>query len=275
MIEPEPEYEEGSVAMTSSAPKYWSRLGSSESRTTEQQELGLELAMDMMMEAPEGTVFAFTDGSITYPGPCEAWSAIYTDHHQPVHMKRPIARRGSILLGELMAILITLEYILEKLANIPCCLLKLFSDSQSKVGILTLNWKDTSYRDVTKDIRKTINHLQHSDIAVAIDWTRGHSSIAGNDFADGFDKEAAVEASKFPEEKRITSHPEIKLACKQYTSTQWQRRWEQSDTGRDFFNYYPKVDFKRLLDQPSKETYSWILQLQTGYTLNNGTSWAK
>ena len=37
---------------------------------------------------------------------------------------------------------------------------------------------------------------------------------------------------------------------------------------RDFFNYYPKVEFKRLFDQPSKETYSWILQLQTGYTLN-------
>ena len=53
-----------------------------------------------------------------------------------------------------------------------------------------------------------------------------------------------MEASKFPEEKRITSHSEIKLACKQHTSTQWQMRWEQSDTGRDFFKYYPKVEFK-------------------------------
>ena len=50
MIEPEPEYEEGCVAMTSSAPKYWSRLGSSKSRTTEQQEMGKEFVMDMMME---------------------------------------------------------------------------------------------------------------------------------------------------------------------------------------------------------------------------------
>ena len=262
MIEPEPEYEEGCVAMTSSAPKYWSRLGSSKSRTTEQQEMGKELVMDMMMEAPEGTAFAFMDGScLTNPGPCGAGAAIYTDHHQPVHLKRPVARRGSILLGELVAILITLEYVLENIANIPCRLLKIFSDSQSTVGILTLNWKDTSYREVTQDIRKTINHLQQSNIVVEIDWTPGHSSIAGNDVADGLAKEAALEASKFPEERRTTSHPEIKLACRQYISSQWQRRWEQSDTGRDFYSYCPKVDFKRLFDQPSKS-----IQLDTTAT---------
>ena len=95
MIKQEPEYEEGCVVMTSSAPKYWSGLGSSKSRTTDQQELRKELVMDMMMEAPEGTVFTFTDGScLTNPGPCGA--AVYTDHHQPVHLKRPVARRGSI-----------------------------------------------------------------------------------------------------------------------------------------------------------------------------------
>ena len=46
MIEPKPEYEEGCVAMTSSAPKYWSRLGSSKSRKAEQHKMGKELVMD-------------------------------------------------------------------------------------------------------------------------------------------------------------------------------------------------------------------------------------
>ena len=81
-----------------------------------------------------------------------------------------------------------------------------------------INWKDASNRDVTKDIRKTINHLQHSDIAVETDWTPGHSSIAGNDVAGELAKEAAVEASKFQEENGTSFHPEIMLACKQYTS---------------------------------------------------------
>ena len=142
-------------------------------------------------------------------------------------------------------------------------------DSQSTVGILTLNWKDTSYREVTKDIRKFMSHLQQRNIAVEIDWTPAHSSIAGNEMADKLAKEAAMEASKFPEEKTITSHHEIKLACAKYITTQWQRRWEQSDTGRDYYNYFPTVEFKRLFDHPNKEAFSWLLQLQSGYSRLN------
>ena len=86
--------------------------------------------------------------------------------------------------------------------TIPCKLLKVFSDSKSTVGILTLNWKDTSYRDVTKDIRKIIKQLQQRNVLVEIDWTPGHSSIAGNEVADRLAKEATEETSKLPEEKK-------------------------------------------------------------------------
>ena len=69
-MEEETEYEEGGIGMSASAPQYWSRLGSSKSRTNDQQEQGRELILDMMMEAPEGTTFAFTDGScLTNPRP--------------------------------------------------------------------------------------------------------------------------------------------------------------------------------------------------------------
>lgn len=83
----------------------------------------------------------------------------YLDHQQPVCLKRPVSRRGSILLGELVAILITLEHMVQHLATMPCSLLKIFSDSQSTVGIITLNWKDTSYRSITRDIRNAISIL--------------------------------------------------------------------------------------------------------------------
>ena len=162
LIEEEPEYEQGSVRMSASAPQNWSRLGSSKSRTVDQQdeEQGRELILDMMMEAPEGTSFAFTDGScLTNPGPCGAGAVIYQEHHPPVCLKRPVCRRGSILLGELVAILITLEYMVRHINTIKCNLLKIFSDSQSSIGILTLNWKDSSYRSITKDIRSAINTL--------------------------------------------------------------------------------------------------------------------
>ncbi|VDI76144.1 Hypothetical predicted protein [Mytilus galloprovincialis] len=54
-------------------------------------------------------------------------------------LHRPVAQRGSILLVELVAIVIVLEFcILERLYN-TITTLKIFSDSQSAVGLLTLN----------------------------------------------------------------------------------------------------------------------------------------
>lgn len=107
----EPEYEEGSIGMTASAPLYRTRLGPSKSCTSDQQELWKELILGMAMEAPEGTIFAFTDGSrLTNPGQCGAGVVIFADHLQSVRLKRPVCKRGSILLGELVAVLITPEY---------------------------------------------------------------------------------------------------------------------------------------------------------------------
>ena len=269
LLEEEPEYEEGCIGMTTSAPHYWSRLGSSKSRTNEQQQQGKELVLDMMMEAPEGTAFAFTDGScLTNPGPCGAGAVIYLDQHQAVRLKRPVTRRGSILLEELVAILMTLEYILQNLAALPCQMIKVFCDSQSAVGILSLNWKNISYRDVTRDIKKATKLLEQQDIQVENNWAPGHSSIAGNEEADQLAKEAAQEAISFTDERK-TSICDIKAASQTYTLSLWQRRWETTDVGRTYHKYQPKVNTKRVHDQPTKEANSRILQLQTRYTYLN------
>ena len=243
IMEEEPEYEEGSIGMSASAPQYWSRLGSSKSRTSDQQEKGRELILGMMMEAPEGTTFAFTGGScLTNPGPCGAGAVIYPDHQQPVCLTRPVCGRGSILLGELVAILITLEYMVQHLATMTCGILKIFSDSQSTVGILTLKWKDTSYRSITRDIRNAISILQQAGTKVDINWAPGHSSIAGNEEADRLAKEAAHEASTFPEGSKSTSMADVKLASHAHIMTLWQRRWDLTEVGRVFYKYFPSID---------------------------------
>ena len=256
--------------MSSSTPQYWSRLGSSKSRTSDQQEQERELILDMMMEAPEGTTFAFTDGScLTNPGPCGAGAVIYQDHHQPVYLKRPVSRRGSILLGELVAILITLEYMVQHITSMRCNLLKIFSDSQSTVGILTLNWKDISYRSITKDIRNAISILQYTGVTVDINWAPGHSSIAGNEEADRLAKEAAHEAIAFKEGSSSTSMADVKQASHTHIMTLWQRRWTIAVVGRQYYRYVPSITTKKYLDQPTRQSYSRILQLQTGYNILN------
>ena len=140
--------------MSSKTPIYWSRLGSSKSRKAEQQELGKEKVLYLMMEAPEGTTYAFTDGSrLTNPGPCGAGAVVFPCNQEPVRLKRPVSKRGSIL-GELIAILLVIEYLVQNIGSLPCKLLKIFCDSQSAVGILTLGWKYTSYKDVVSDIKR-------------------------------------------------------------------------------------------------------------------------
>ena len=270
VIEQELEFEKDSLLMSTKTPVYWSRLGSSKSRTAEQQELGKEMVLDLMMEAPEGTTFAFTDGScLTNPGPCGAGAVVYPCNQKPVRLKRPVCKRGSILLGELVAILLVIEYLIQNTATIPSKLVKIFCDSQSAVGILTLGWKDTSYKDVVSDIKLGIDTLKEKGAPTQIDWTPGHSAIAGNKIADQLAKEAAKEAETFTDDRKFTSIADIKMASKKYVTSLWQKRWDNSETGRTYHSYFPKVDATRLFDNPTRTAFSQILQLQTGYSQLN------
>lgn len=66
-------------------------------------------------------------------------AVLYTDESHPVQLKRPVVRRSSILLGELVAILLVTEYVIEDFDSISSTTVKIFSDSQSAVGIFSLN----------------------------------------------------------------------------------------------------------------------------------------
>ena len=109
-----------------------------------------------------------------------------------------------------MAVQIALGYFLQHLETISCRFLKIFSDSQSTVGILTLNWKETGYKDIATEIRQTITTLQQKGAEVDISWTPGHASIAGNEIANALAKEAATEAMNQPEGKNSSTILEIK-----------------------------------------------------------------
>ena len=57
-------------------------------------------------------VVVFTDGSyLGNPGPCGSGACIFVPNEtEPVELKRPVTNRGSILLRELVAILMALEF---------------------------------------------------------------------------------------------------------------------------------------------------------------------
>ena len=87
-------------------PEYWTGLGSSKSRTGEQEKLSPEIIGDLIDKCDAGTAIAFTDGScLGNLGPCGAGACLFPPRSsEPVMLKQPVSNRGSILLGEFVGI---------------------------------------------------------------------------------------------------------------------------------------------------------------------------
>ena len=267
MIQPEPAYNPGDLVRTIQQPNYWSQLGSSKNRTSVQQEIGQNIIHEFLSEAPVRSCFAFTDGScLENPGPCGAGAVIFfPDDPIGVELTRPVAARGYILLAELVAILMVLELAVSKKISDFSSSLQIFSDSQSAVGILTLNWASTNFTVLISQIKSLLNQQQSKAFEVSIHWTPGHATIAGNEIADRLAKDAAQQASKMPMDTSVVTNQDIKSAAKKSIISKWQQLWDISETGRFLYTFKPLVDGKLYLDLPSKDLFPIIHQLRTGY----------
>ena len=93
-------------------------------------------------------------------------------------LKRPVTKHGSIVLAELVAILMVLEYVLQHPASITGNALRLFSDSQSAIGILSMGWKGNRHHGVIAEIKKAMKVLKETTIKLL--WTPGHAGLQGN-----------------------------------------------------------------------------------------------
>ena len=86
------------------------------------------------------------------------WSrAIVFVEEETTELKQPVCKRGSILLGELIAIKIVLEYIDQPEIRRKIEQLTIFSDSQTAIGILTLHWKIENHKRITLEILDKMN----------------------------------------------------------------------------------------------------------------------
>ena len=199
-VEPEPEFAENAFVRSLEKPSYWTQLGSSKNRTSEQQEEGKAVIQNMVNEVSAAALVCFTDGScLTNPGPCGAGVAIYHPEGQLDTIKQPVAAYGSIIQGELVAILSLLEHLLGNDHQVHQKEIRIFSDSQTAVGILILNWASNHYQDVIKKIKEGMSILESRGWRIDIIWTPGHSDVEGNDVADRLAKEAAMEAKELEE----------------------------------------------------------------------------
>ncbi|MEW8547348.1 MAG: ribonuclease H family protein, partial [Candidatus Thiodiazotropha sp.] len=244
-IQPEPEYSDGAFVRSLDKPSYWSQLGSSKNRSTDQQEKGREVIAKLMQDGPEQCILCFTDGScVPNPGPCGAGAVLYIPGSQEeICLKRPVTAHGSILLAELVAILAVLEHLCNSSNNSKC--LRLFSDSQTAIGIITLNWTSKNYCDVIRKIKNLIHQLEADGWEITLYWTPGHTDIQGNEMADKLAKEAAAEAQDLDKNTSVITNQDIKKAARDSILDKWQNKWDISTTGREYYQFRPKTSFKQ------------------------------
>ena len=168
---------------TLTKPEYWSRLGSSKNRTNDQKDESRNLINDILETCTPDTLIAFTDGSChPNPGPCRAGACVYLPFEtSPVNLKQPVSKHGSVLRGEMIAIKMVLDFILEKLhQKRKLNKVLILSDSQSSVGLLTFGWEATQHTSTAKEIIAKMDLIKRKGIEVEIKWTPGHAGIKGN-----------------------------------------------------------------------------------------------
>ena len=274
-LEKEFTYQE-SLQPSKSKPEYWNCLGSSKSRSGEQEMLSREIIEGLLETCDRDTAVAFKDGScLGNPGPCGAGACVFLpDKTDPTFLKQPVSCRGSILLGELVAIKIVVNHIFntehQRNTN-QIKKLHVFSDSQCAIGHLTLGWEANSHKATIFEVKSDIQKLKEAGVEVEISWTPGHADIKGNDQADRLAKEAAQEAKEMSESELPSAITlcDVKMAAKTSGFKKWQERWEKAETGRDLFDFRPRVDFKikHVFDSASGERV--VAQLRTGYAKLN------
>ncbi|MEW8544656.1 MAG: reverse transcriptase domain-containing protein [Candidatus Thiodiazotropha sp.] len=266
-IEPEVNYQE-TLQPSRRKPDYWNNLGSSKNRTTVQEEESRKIIESAIEESEPRSVFAFTDGSCREnPGPCGAGACILLpDGHEFVELKQPVSKLASILLGELVAISMALTFLEKESNRQQFSSIKLFSDSQSAVGIVSLGWETKSHKQTVTQIQQSVRQLQQKGIDVQIAWSPGHADIMGNEIADRLAKEAAQDAEDMVDDNRLITMVDIKTAARRSCVKKWQRQWDQSDKGRTLYSFRPTVDLKK--NKYCKSKFPRIIsKLRTGYCL--------
>lgn len=266
----EPQYEFQGLINTVHRPDYWRNLGSSKTRTKHQEEEGRRIINDQLNLQSVNSAIVFTDGFCMgnpRPGPCGSGAIIYNNDEE-IKLKRAISNRGSILLAELMAIKIVLDHVIgtrnSNLDNIT-----IFSDSQTAIGILTLNWKSENYFQAINEIKKQIKYLKDQGITTNIIWTPRHAEVNGNEIADNLAKEAAKEAETIVIDNQTITKQDVKKAARESVTKKWQTRWENSNSGRHYFRFHKTVKDKMKKDLPNKQMYNIMNSLRSGYSKLN------
>ena len=78
-----------------------------------------------------------------------------------------------------------------------------------------------------------------------------------------------IKGLSMTDEGACISQSELKQAANSHGLTVWQRQWDISERGRFLYDLKPNVNFTSNFDFPTRQIYSQIAQLRTGFSKLN------
>ena len=171
-------------------------VGSSKSRSTEQSERARNIIIQDL-QADNSDITAFTDGSaLGNPGPCGAGAAVYIGslESNPIDLIAPVSKHSSSFSGELSAILLVLNFLVDYIQVHTFNKLRIFCDCQSVISVVTSYNFYPNHHEVIDKIRSNIEILHNHSVSTLISWIGGHIDLGPNDRADYLAKEAAKQS---------------------------------------------------------------------------------
>lgn len=131
--------------------------------------------------------------------------------------------------------------------------IRIISDSMSSIKLICGN----TITRVKENIRKMVDQMQDEGTQIDFYWTKAHIGIQGNEWAD----QAAKAATRHPTIGKAAkiSLESIKHILKKTALENWQTRWDSDETGRRTYDFYPRVNQKRILGN------HYVNQVLTGH----------
>ncbi|XP_035209268.1 uncharacterized protein LOC118183773 [Stegodyphus dumicola] len=187
--------------------------------------------------ANDNKAYIFTDGSKFENG--VGCNFVQFENHITTHeWKGHLADSNSVFQAEALALTAAVQDIIEDTGINNATI---FSDSASTLYAIQ-NHMHTS--QIIMNLQQMLR--LNSSREISIKWVKAHAGILGNEAADQLAKEAANNIAA--QELYVPSPPSyLKRLLKDEAARIWQSKWDQSDTGRRTYMFFPKVSTDRTI----------------------------